>query len=101
MKIVFKIVNQGIINDSYEYSNDLFVHNEDILQIDNKDSKLLKLISMTTSWNEYEEECINDGFFVSIDTNKCHKEYKINKSIPNNFMVFVYEIKQISMEGKR
>jgi len=100
MKLTFKVYNDYSIIDNYEYSDDGFIYNDKVIKVRNKVNKLIHLFSLTSNWEDENLKGNKDGFYVSIEANKYNynKEYFFHSSVPENFMMFVDEIKKMALE---
>ena len=101
MQVILKVINHNEVIDSYNYSDDEFVCNGKIIEVDNKFAKLVYLIGLTSEWKDNEVKDVSNGFYVSINAgSNYNKEYFINENNNEDLLVFVSEIKRIEREGK-
>lgn len=99
MKLVVNSVKNSIIIDNYNFSLDEFYHNNKLLDVDDKFSYLLHLLSYASNWED-NDEVIETGFNVVIENNKGIFNYNFQSTIPDNFLSFLYEIKKLDKENK-
>lgn len=101
MEIIVNVINNNSVIENYRYSDDEFVYNDKVINVDNKILNLTHLISMTTYWQENDiDASINQGVYVKVLIDTYKKEYFFKKDFPNNFEVFIYDMKQLALGEK-
>lgn len=101
MKIIVNIISNNSIIENYNYSDDEFIYNDKVINVNNKILNLTHLISMTTSWQENNiDSSIRQGVYVKVLVDNYQKEYFFKKDFPNNFEVFIYDMKQLALGEK-
>jgi hypothetical protein len=101
MKIELNIMNFNTLIDRYNYSLEGFYHNDKEVKNNNKLRKLTQLIALTSEWEESNYDFIDNGFIVIVNIGKINQKFVFsNSKVPNNFMNFIYEMKNLTLEGK-
>lgn len=100
MKLEISVIDKGIVKEYYEYSSESFLYNDNEIEVINKDAKLFELISMTMNWDDYNSEEFYSGYKVNVTMDKYNKNYVIDEHLPNNFLMFMYEIRRIAKGEK-
>lgn len=99
MKLVFNVIDNFRIIDKYEYSSELFLHNDKTINIDDKNLLLVSLISKTANWESNNTSSITRGFYVEVLMEDYYKQYYFEKDFPSNFTVFLHQIRKIALGG--
>ena len=100
MKMIFKKINDYQVVEDYYFSDKFFAYDNKVVSIENKLSKLVYLIGLTSKWKENKLDVLERGFYLHIDFGDYKKEYFITNEYEENFIMFLSEIKRIMMEGK-
>ena len=95
MKIDLCVINNNSIVDKYNYSVSDFVHNGSKIEVEDKNLILTQLISLTSDWKKTNRKTINNGFYVYVEVGNYHNEYLFEDCLPNNFQIFIREMKNV------
>ena len=100
MRIVLNVISSGQIIDSYDYSEEVFLHNEIRIDVNNKAGKLMHLIALILSFDNYNNSTILNGYHLLLEMGQSKKEYFVDDSNKEEFFIFLNEVKSIEMEEK-
>ncbi len=98
MRIVVNIIDNNQIIEHYDYSNQEFICNHNLLEIKEKNILLVSLISKTSKWKSENINHVSDGYVVEVSMEDYHKEYYFQESIPENFIIFLDQVRNIALE---
>lgn len=98
MRIIVSVINNNQVLEHYDYSNLEFLCNGNLIQIKDKNILLVSLISKTTKWKSEDKHHVSDGYVIRIDMEDYYKEYYFQESIPENFIIFLDQVRNIVLE---